>query len=144
MQCHLNVITFSLKLKKCSPMHCVMQCNVVNCMVVMRCNDKVFMHWCNVLDNVLDNALDSGQCTDAMYWTMYWAMFCTSGSVRWSRDVPASDNEPNSPFTDSACCLPTITCTKPSKVIILINDNRENYKILVKKSLIYISLGLRV
>ena len=36
--------------------------------------------------------------------------------------LPA-DNAPNSPFTDSACCLWPVTCNQPSKVIILINDN---------------------
>ena len=34
-----------------------------------------------------------------------------------------ADNAPNSPFTDSACCLWPVTCNQPSKVIILINDN---------------------
>ena len=34
--------------------------------------------------------------------------------------LPA-DNAPNSPFTDSACCLWPVTCNQPSKVIILIN-----------------------
>ena len=33
-----------------------------------------------------------------------------------------ADNAPNSPFTDSACCLWPVTCNQPSKVIILIND----------------------
>ena len=40
-------------------------------------------------------------------------------------DVPTlvvGQSSSNSPFTDSACCLTTITCTKPPKVMILIND----------------------
>ena len=30
--------------------------------------------------------------------------------AQWPKDVPRSDNEPNSPFTDSACCLWHVTC----------------------------------
>ena len=35
---------------------------------------------------------------------------------------------PNSPFTDSPSCLTSITCTKPPKVMILINDKSDTTK----------------
>ena len=88
------------------------------------------MYLCTTLDNVLNNALDN--VLNIVLDNVLSNVVCIA---RWSRDVPTSDNEPNSPFTDSACCLPTITCTKPSKVMILINDNRVYYKILRKTSL---------
>ena len=68
-----------------------------------------------------------------MHWTMHWSTQCALNggremSQRWSCYAIQYNNagrtiSPNSPFTDSACCLPNITCTKPSKVMILINDN---------------------
>ena len=75
------------------------------------------MYLCTTLDNVLNNALDN--VLNNVLNNVLSNVVCIA---RWSRDVGTLDNEPNSPFTDSACCLTTITCTKPPKVMILIND----------------------
>ena len=86
-----------------------------------QCTDPHSVHW-----TVVERCPDVGLAMQ--YNTTTLVLLCNTIQRRWSCYTIQYNNagrtiSPNSPFTDSACCLPNITCTKPSKVMILINDN---------------------